>query len=119
MLALQELKRSGFQPTRDIIVLFTGDEETSGEGARRAATEWRPLIDAEYALNGDAGGGSLFANGKVEGFALQVAEKSYADFKLVATNRGGHSSRPRPDNAICVGPRSDRDRAVRIPADDQ
>ena len=100
VLALQHLKASGFQPTRDIIILFTGDEKTSGEGARRAATEWRPLIDAEYALNGDAGGGALYKDGRVDAFYMQIAEKTYADFKLVATNRGGHSSRPRPDNAI-------------------
>jgi len=100
VLALQDLKRTGFQPTRDIIILFTGDEESSGNGARRAATEWRSLIDAEYALNGDAGGGRVFQNGKVEGFGIQIAEKTYADYKLTAVNRGGHSSRPRPDNAI-------------------
>ena len=100
VLALQNLKASGFQPTRDIIILFTGDEETAANGAQRAATEWRSLIDAEYALNGDAGGGSVFQNGKVEGFGIQIAEKTYADYKLTAVNRGGHSSRPRPDNAI-------------------
>ena len=100
VLALQDLKRAGFGPTRDIIVLFTGDEEIGGNGARRAVTEWRPLIDAEYALNGDAGGGAIFQDGRVESFYMQVAEKTYADFKLTATNRGGHSSQPRPDNAI-------------------
>lgn len=100
ILALQNLKAAGFQPTRDIIVLFTGDEEVGGNGARRAATEWRSLVDAEYALNGDAGGGALFKDGRVEGYYMQIAEKTYADYKLVATNRGGHSSSPRPDNAI-------------------
>ena len=100
LLALQNLKAAGFQPTRDIIILFTGDEEVGGNGARRAATEWRSLIDAEYALNGDAGGGALFKDGRVEGFYMQIAEKTYSDYKLVATNRGGHSSAPRPDNAI-------------------
>ena len=100
VLALQELKRQGFQPTRDIIVLFTGDEETAMHGARRAAGEWKPLIDAEYGLNFDGGGGSVYKDGRAEGFYLQVAEKTYADYKLVATNRGGHSSAPRPDNAI-------------------
>ena len=100
VLALQDLKRSDFQPTRDIIILFTGDEETAGMGATRAATEWRPLIDAEYALNGDAGGGARYKDGRVESFFMQIAEKTYADYKLTATNRGGHSSRPRPDNAI-------------------
>ena len=100
VLALQELRRQGFQPTRDIVVLFTGDEETAMHGVRRASTEWRPLIDAEYGLNFDGGGGSVFKDGRVEGWYMQVAEKTYADYKLVATNRGGHSSGPRPDNAI-------------------
>lgn len=100
VLALQELKRQNFQPTRDIIVLFTGDEETTMHGARRAASEWKPLIDAEYGLNFDGGGGSVFRDGRAEGFYLQIAEKTYADYTLVATNRGGHSSAPRPDNAI-------------------
>ena len=100
VLALQNLKQAGFQPTRDIVVLFTGDEETAANGARKAATEWRSLIDAEYALNGDAGGGALFEDGRVDSWVLQLAEKTYADYKLTATNRGGHSSQPRPDNAI-------------------
>ena len=100
VLALQELKRSGFAPTRDLIILFTGDEESTGNGARRAMSEWRDLVDAEYALNVDGGGGAVYKDGRVDGFAIQIAEKTYADFKLVATNRGGHSSAPRPDNAI-------------------
>ena len=100
VLALQYLRAEKFEPSRDIIVLFTGDEETTGNGARRAATEWRSLIDAEYALNSDAGGGSVYPDGRVEAFGMQIAEKTYADFKLTATNRGGHSSAPRPDNAI-------------------
>ncbi len=100
MLALQELKRQGFEPGRDIIALFTGDEETAMHSVRRAASEWRPLIDSEFALNFDAGGGSVFKDGRVEGWFMQIAEKTYADYKLVATNRGGHSSGPRPDNAI-------------------
>lgn len=98
--SLARLRASGFEPTRDIVVLFTGDEETKQHGARLAGTEWRPLIDAEFALNSDSGGGSLFKDGRVEGFYVQVAEKTYADFRFTATNRGGHSSAPRIDNAI-------------------
>ena len=100
MLGVINLKKSGFQPTRDIIFLFTGDEETEQNGARLAGTEWRNLVDAEYALNADAGGGSLYKDGRVESFVIQIAEKGYADYKLTATNIGGHSSAPRPDNAI-------------------
>lgn len=100
VLALQELKRQNFQPTRDIIVLFTGDEEVGGDGAKRAANEWRSLIDSEYALNFDGGGGAIYKDGRIDAYYMQIAEKTYADYKLVALNKGGHSSAPTPDNAI-------------------
>jgi acetylornithine deacetylase/succinyl-diaminopimelate desuccinylase-like protein len=98
--ALLWLKAEGFKPKRDIIVLFTGDEETGGDGARRASTEWRSEIEAEYALNADAGGGGFLANGTALGFGMQTSEKMYQSFSFTVSNRGGHSSRPRPDNAI-------------------
>ncbi len=98
--ALFKLRSAGFKPGRDIIVFYTPDEETSGQGALLGSTEWRPMLDAEYALNADAGGGAYKADGAPLGFGLQTAEKIYQDFTLTATNRGGHSSRPRPDNAI-------------------
>ncbi|HWJ05052.1 MAG TPA: M20/M25/M40 family metallo-hydrolase [Steroidobacteraceae bacterium] len=98
--SLVRLKQAGFEPSRDIVVLFTGDEETAGNGSRLAARDWKSLIDAEFALNSDAGGGSVYKDGRVESFSIQVAEKTYADFRFVATNRGGHSSAPRADNAI-------------------
>jgi acetylornithine deacetylase/succinyl-diaminopimelate desuccinylase-like protein len=98
--ALLWLKAEGFKPKRDIIVFFSGDEETGGDGARRAATEWRSLVDAEYALNADAGGGAFLKDGTNIGFGLQTSEKMYQDFTFTARNPGGHSSRPRPDNAI-------------------
>ena len=98
--ALFKLRASGFQPTRDILVYYTSDEETEGEGARMGATKLRQLLDAEYALNADAGGGGFRRDGSPLGFGIQTAEKIYQDFKWTTTNRGGHSSRPRPDNAI-------------------
>jgi acetylornithine deacetylase/succinyl-diaminopimelate desuccinylase-like protein len=99
-MGLINLKRSGMKPKRDIIVLFTGDEETTGDGARLASTEWRALIDAEFALNTDAGGGGFTADGHSLGYGLQSAEKTYRSYSFTARNKGGHSSRPRPDNAI-------------------
>ena len=98
--ALFKLRSEGFKPDRDILVYFTSDEETEGEGARMGATTLRQLLDAEYALNADAGGGAFRKDGSPLGFGIQTAEKIYQDFKWTATNRGGHSSRPRPDNAI-------------------
>ena len=37
---------------------------------------------------------------KVVSVQLGATEKLYADYMIVATNPGGHSSLPRPDNAI-------------------
>jgi acetylornithine deacetylase/succinyl-diaminopimelate desuccinylase-like protein len=100
LVALMKLRASGFKPTRDIVLLFTGDEETQGKGAELGATEWRKWTDAEFALNADAGGGAFTAAGKSLGFGLQTSEKTFQTYFLRARNPGGHSSRPRPDNAI-------------------
>jgi acetylornithine deacetylase/succinyl-diaminopimelate desuccinylase-like protein len=99
-LALLKLKQAGFTPNRDIILFFTGDEETAMNGARRGSTEWRQYTDAEFALNADGGGGSYARDGRPLNFGIQTAEKTYQTYFLTARNRGGHSSRPRPDNAI-------------------
>jgi acetylornithine deacetylase/succinyl-diaminopimelate desuccinylase-like protein len=98
--AILKLKADGFKPKRDIILFFTGDEETQMNGARLGAIDWRKLTDAEYALNADAGGGAYTRDGQPLGFGLQTAEKIFQSYYFTVRNRGGHSSRPRPDNAI-------------------
>jgi acetylornithine deacetylase/succinyl-diaminopimelate desuccinylase-like protein len=98
--ALLRLRAEGFRPNRDIIVLFTGDEEYAGNGADLAANQWIDTSTLDFALNADAGGGAYFENGTLLGFGIQTAEKIYQSYTLTATNPGGHSSRPRPDNAI-------------------
>jgi acetylornithine deacetylase/succinyl-diaminopimelate desuccinylase-like protein len=97
---LLRLKAAGFKPSRDIVVLFTGDEETTGKGAELGATEWRKWTDAEFGLNADGGGGRFGKDGRPLGFTLQTAEKTYAQYQFSTHNKGGHSSKPRPDNAI-------------------
>lgn len=98
--ALLRLRADGFEPNRDIILLFTGDEETAGNGADLAATQWLDPATIDFALNSDAGGGAYLEDGTLLGFGIQTAEKIYQSYTLTATNPGGHSSRPRPDNAI-------------------
>jgi acetylornithine deacetylase/succinyl-diaminopimelate desuccinylase-like protein len=98
--AILKLKAAGFQPRRDIVVFYTGDEETAGIGAQNGATKWRELLDVEYGLNADGGGGGFAKDGRALGFTLQTAEKTYADYTFTVRNRGGHSSKPRADNAI-------------------
>jgi acetylornithine deacetylase/succinyl-diaminopimelate desuccinylase-like protein len=93
------LKAEGFKPSRDLVFAFIGDEETQMATTRLvAAHDW--VKNAEYALNTDAGGGALDADGKPIIYLVQGAEKTYATFELTVTNPGGHSSRPRSDNAI-------------------
>jgi acetylornithine deacetylase/succinyl-diaminopimelate desuccinylase-like protein len=95
------LKAQGFVPARDLIIAFSGDEETEQATATDLVTRHRELVDAEFALNGDGGGGVLGEqDGKPLLFYVQGAEKSSAAFELTTRNPGGHSSRPPPDNAI-------------------
>ena len=95
------LKARGYVPTRDLIIAFSGDEETAQATARDLVTTHRDLIDAEFALNGDGGGGVLAeGTGKPQLFYVQGAEKSSVSYLLTTHNPGGHSSMPRADNAI-------------------
>ncbi len=94
------LKREGFKPDRDLILALTADEE----GGQSNGVDWliknhRELIDAEFVLNADAGGVDT-QNGKPFIISMDASEKLYADFQLIVTNPGGHSSLPVPDNAI-------------------
>lgn len=94
------MRRAGFIPDRDIILALTADEEGgSSNGVDWLLKNHRALIDAEYALNPDAGG-VVTDHGKPVSMEFEATEKLYADFQLVATNPGGHSSLPKPDNAI-------------------
>src|SRR5579885_2656899 len=93
-------KREGFKPDRDLIVALTADEEGGGpyNGVEWLLKNHRELIDADYALN--EGGWGEMAKGKRLSNDLQVSEKYVIDFRLEVRNKGGHSSRPVPDNAI-------------------
>lgn len=98
--AFLRLKALGFVPNRDLIIAFSADEETDMLTIEDLASTHRSLIDAEFALNADSGGGALDTNFRPVAYQLQAAEKTYVDFELRATNPGGHSSRPRQKNAI-------------------
>jgi acetylornithine deacetylase/succinyl-diaminopimelate desuccinylase-like protein len=96
---LIRLKREGFVPSRDIIVALTADEE----GGPANGVDWliqnhRGLVDAAFVIN--EGGGGALRDGKPFLHSVQATEKVYVDFTVQVRNRGGHSSVPRPDNAI-------------------
>lgn len=99
--AMIRLKTAGAKPRRSVKLALTCGEETPGtfDGAEWLTKNRRDLIDAAFALN-EGGYGSRDAAGKPETLGFQAGEKVFQNFRLETTNPGGHSSRPRPDNAI-------------------
>lgn len=93
-------KREGYVPDRDVVLLLTTDEETDGvAGIQYVLKQHRDLIDAEFCLNSDGGGVEL-TKGRALANIVGASEKVFQNFSLEVRNRGGHSSLPRPDNAI-------------------
>jgi acetylornithine deacetylase/succinyl-diaminopimelate desuccinylase-like protein len=97
---LLRYKREGFRPDRDLIVALTADEEGGGpyNGVDWLLKNKRDLIEADFSLN--EGGRGEMVDGKRVANDIGLAEKTYADIRLEVRNKGGHSSRPVPDNAI-------------------
>jgi len=100
--SLIRYRQEGFRPKRTIKLAATCGEEGNGEvlnGAEWLARNMPETLAAEFALN-EGGGGRLDPAGNRQALAMQVGEKATRTFDLEAINSGGHSSVPRPDNAI-------------------
>ncbi|GGE09123.1 peptidase M20 [Polymorphobacter glacialis] len=98
---LIRLKKSGFKPQRTLKLALTCGEEG---GHKTVGAEWLvkqhpDWIAADFAIN-EGGSGTRDAAGKPLALSFQAGEKVFQNFTLETTNPGGHSSRPRPDNAI-------------------
>jgi acetylornithine deacetylase/succinyl-diaminopimelate desuccinylase-like protein len=94
------LHREGYKPHRDLILALTADEEGGKfNGADWLVRQHRDLVDAAFVINPDAGGVEL-DHGHTIVADVEATEKVYSDFQITVVNRGGHSSLPRPDNAI-------------------
>lgn len=98
---LVRLKRAGTRLRRPLKLALTCGEESGGafNGAAWLVTQHKDWIDAQFALN-EGSVGLRDADGKKLSLGMQAGEKVYQDFRIEASNPGGHSSRPRPDNAI-------------------
>ncbi|QSX77962.1 M20/M25/M40 family metallo-hydrolase [Agrilutibacter solisilvae] len=98
---LIRFKQEGYKPQRTVKMALTCGEETDTafNGAQYLANNKRDLIDAAFALN-EGGGGDTDGKGHIVAQSIQVGEKIYQDYHLVATNPGGHSSQPVRENAI-------------------
>jgi acetylornithine deacetylase/succinyl-diaminopimelate desuccinylase-like protein len=93
------IRAANHRPAATLVFAFIGDEETTfGTTRLVAAHPW--VRGARYAINSDAGGGMIGPGGQPLVYLVQGAEKTFASYRLTITNPGGHSSRPRDDNAI-------------------
>jgi acetylornithine deacetylase/succinyl-diaminopimelate desuccinylase-like protein len=94
------LKRARAGLDRDLILALTADEETGDDnGVQWLLAHRRDLVDAAYAINGDAGD-PVMRDGKVYERNVEASEKVYMDVRLEVRNPGGHSSVPLKENAI-------------------
>lgn len=101
VIAFLRLKSEGWVPGRDLIIAFSGDEETGMVTTQALVNEYRYLTDSEFVLNADSGGARIPEDGgRPSSFSMQAAEKTYVTWEMTIRNPGGHSSRPRKDNAI-------------------
>jgi carboxypeptidase PM20D1 len=93
------MRAANHTPATTLVFAFIGDEETTFGTTRLAAAHpW--VRGARFAINTDAGGGMIGPDGRPLVYLVQGAEKTFASYRLTITNPGGHSSRPRDDNAI-------------------
>jgi acetylornithine deacetylase/succinyl-diaminopimelate desuccinylase-like protein len=98
---LLRFNKEGLKPKHTVKMALTCGEEGGGRvnGAKWLVDHHRDLIDAKLGLN-EGGNGEMTQDGKRVVVSVLVAEKGGGNFILEATNSGGHSSRPRPDNAL-------------------
>ena len=94
----------GYQPQRSIYFAFGHDEEIGGEDGARAVSRYMQDNDIFLQTVVDEGGaivdGALPLDKPVA--LIGIAEKGYLSLELVARSTGGHSSRPKKDNAIAI-----------------
>ncbi len=98
---LVRYRKEGFMPRRGVKLALTCGEETPDVfNSVKWLTQTKPdVLNAAFALN-EGAGGELDAQGKPVALQIQAGEKVYQDFKLDASDGGGHSSRPTKSNPI-------------------
>jgi len=98
--SLLRFQAEKYRPLRTVKMALTcGEEGLYLNGAKWLVDNRKDLVDAGIALN-EGGYGELDEKGNRIDQTFQAAQKVVMQFTLEATNPGGHSSLPRPDNAI-------------------
>ena len=94
-------QRIKYQPERNILLVFFGDEEAGSTYGSRWLVKNRPEIFAGYSeAVSEVGGFSLTITGGHRLYLVEAAQKGIQWIKLTATGRAGHGSFINPDNAV-------------------
>ncbi|WP_062356541.1 M20/M25/M40 family metallo-hydrolase [Herbidospora yilanensis] len=93
--------REGRRPERDVVLIFTADEEAGGSyGAQWLVDNHPHLFEGATEAIGEVGGFSVTLAEDKRLYLIEAAEKGIAWMKLTATGRAGHGSMLNQENAI-------------------
>lgn len=97
---VRDMKRTGWQPPRDLIVAFFADEEAGGTWGSHWTVDHRlDLLEGATEAISEVGGFSIEVNGR-RAYLLQTAEKGIYWTRLIAEGRAGHGSQINTENAV-------------------
>ncbi|MFI6485548.1 M20/M25/M40 family metallo-hydrolase [Nonomuraea sp. NPDC050663] len=92
--------REGRRPARDVVLVFTADEEAGGDyGAKFLVDKHPEVFEGVTEAIGEVGGFSVTAGGR-RFYLIEAAEKGMAWMRLTAKGRAGHGSMLNDDNAV-------------------
>lgn len=98
---LRDWARTGYRPPRDLVVLFTPDEEAGGRHGAHWLVDERPdMFEGVTEAVGEVGGFSFTVREGLRLYLLQTAEKGLAWMRLTARGRAGHGSMLNDANAV-------------------
>jgi len=102
MLATVRLwSRIGYQPPRNILLIFFADEEASGTYGSRWLVKHRPELFHGYSeAVSEVGGFSVTITGGQRLYLVEAAQKGIQWLKLTAKGTAGHGSFINTDNAV-------------------
>ncbi|MEU8140707.1 M20/M25/M40 family metallo-hydrolase [Nonomuraea sp. NPDC048901] len=93
--------REGRRPERDVVLMFTADEEAGGEyGAKFLVEEHPEVFEGVTEAIGEVGGFSVSIGADHRLYLIEAAEKGMAWMRLTANGRAGHGSMLNLDNAV-------------------
>ena len=94
-------RRAGKVPPRDLVLLFTADEEAGSTYGARFMVEQHPeVFEGVTEAVGEVGGFSVTLENDLRVYVVQTAEKGLDWLRLRASGRPGHGSMLHDDNAV-------------------